>query len=188
MSSAGIADMFMDYSIPGTYTDSSTVGLSVTPRKKEHGLFSSWVTYPVSVPRLAPTLQRQFQDIIGWTGWSNRRVAYLLDTSHPTVAAVLSGSGGSRAIGLGDRAAEVHAVVDRLYRATGTDSRELRRIMTESPFTGSPSAVECLRSDEPARAFLAALDVMNGPRASGLITGNDPVFGGDASVAVSEEE
>ncbi len=188
MSNAGVADVFMDYSIPGTYSDSSTVGSSVARRKTEHELFSSWVVYPDFKPRLASTLQRQVQDIAGWTAWSNRRVAYLLNTTHPTVAAVLNGRGGDRAVGLGDRAAEVHAVLNRLYRATGADAGELRRIVTEMPFTGGPSAVECLRSDKPARAFLAALDVLNGPRAAGLITGNDPVRGGDASVAVSPEE
>lgn len=188
MSSVGVADVFMDYSIPGTYSDSSTAGLSAARRKPEQGLFSNWVVYPDSKPRLASTLQRQFQDIAGWTAWSNRRVAYLLNTTHPTVAAVLNGRGGDRARGLADRATEVHAVLNRLYRATDADSGELRRIITERPFTGGPSAIECLRSDEPAQALLAALDVLNGPPAAGLITGNDPVRGGDASVAVSREE
>lgn len=140
--------------------------------------------FPVPIPH-GPDDRQMVRQLAGWTGWSNRVLADLLDTSHTTVGALLQGRPlqPSRSGALGDRLAEAHRVMERAYHLTDHDAARVVSVATVPDETGK-TAIEYLRDRNPAAAYLAIVDALR-PRPRGMLTGSRPARG-DATAALTE--
>jgi hypothetical protein len=124
--------------------------------------------------RPAPELQRLTRQIRTWTGWSTRRMAEVVLTSHTTIAAIENGrplvdghSGDLR-----QRIVATHELVERVYLLADHDTGRVSATL-DTVLPGRRSPTEELRSGEPARAYVTAIEVLT-PRRLGLIVGNQP--------------
>ncbi|MFN0154680.1 MAG: helix-turn-helix domain-containing protein [Gaiella sp.] len=132
-----------------------------------------------------PEVQRLVWDVRRRTGWSARRVAEILGTSHTTISRLerggrlMTGHSGD----LRRRLTDAHEVVSRVSELAGGDvdmTTNTLEIVTPS----GRSAVELLQLDDAPRAYLAALDALS-PRTEGLIVGTH-ARSGDATAALHE--
>jgi hypothetical protein len=130
---------------------------------------------PFVVPQAAPQLQRVIREIRGWTGWSARRLADVVGSSHTTVRnaengrPLVSGHSGD----LRQRLVAIHDLVERIYVLVDRDAERTATLLTTAP-PGRCSAVEELRATGDAgRAYIALLDTLR-PRRVGLLTGGRP--------------
>ena len=133
---------------------------------------------PPPIPRPAPEMQRIVSHLKEWTGWSARRLAEVLITSHTTVLGIESGRPlvNGRSGDLRRRLTEMHDVVERIYLLANRDPDTVARLLDTAP-PGRRSAIEEMQAGEAARAYLAAIDVLR-PRTPGLLVGNRPRRGG----------
>lgn len=135
-----------------------------------------------------PALKTRMCQLKDWTGWSSRMLAEAVGTTHPTVEAILRGDSQlSRLPQVAHRVAALYELVIRLNKLVGEDSGELDRAMTQRPSPDRPSALMLVGSGRPADAYLAALDVITPPRASGMMRGRYPARPGEATVALDDD-
>lgn len=122
----------------------------------------------------APEVSRLVSEIRNRTGWSARRLAEIVGTSHTTIFRIENGSrlvpGHSGE--LRRRLSEVGEVIARVYVIADRDQETTSRLLDEATPSGQ-SAVEFLQEDQPARAYLSAIDVAR-PRPPGLLVGTRP--------------
>ena len=134
--------------------------------------------WEISIPKpdvhRAPDVQRMISDVRGWTGWSSRKLAGILGTSHTTVLNVESGRPlmEARTGDLRRRVGEVHGVVERVFALADRDPGQTARVL-ETAAGGRAAAVEALHERNPDRAYLSALDVLR-PRPAGMLVGDRP--------------
>jgi hypothetical protein len=133
------------------------------------------IAVPPPVPHAIPRLQRVIGDIRDWTGWSARRLAEVVGSSHTTILnaengrPLVSGHSGD----LRQRLVEVHDVVERVYVLAGRDPRQTETVLSSAPANGRSALEELIASGDAGRAYIAALDVVR-PRRAGLIVGDRP--------------
>lgn len=135
----------------------------------------------IRIPPLAPSPTPELRQLV-WelrtrTGWSARQLARVLGTSHPTINRIEAGGRLVRGHSgdLRQRLSSTHDVISRVYMLAGSDADATARVLeTAGPSGHSP--IELMHVDEPARAYLAALDVLN-PRQDGLLVGSRPRSG-----------
>jgi len=127
------------------------------------------------VPRSAPRLQRIIREVRDRTGWSARRLAEVVGSSHTTILntengrPLISGHSGD----LGQRLVEIHDLVERVYLLVDRDPERTASALATAP-PGRSSAVEELKATgDPSRAYLAVLDSLR-PRRPGLLIGSRP--------------
>ncbi len=161
--------------LPAAGSTVDTRPVSDTP-----GLFDFWVQVPAMESRPAPRAQRLTRAVREWTGWSHRRLATVLDSTHPTVAALEQGRSMGRAGDLFERLLEVHEVVHRVFLVADRDASEVDRLL-ESPSQSGATATELLTVRKPAEAYLAALDVSRPRRVGPLMQGLWPSKVGEAT-------
>jgi hypothetical protein len=150
------------------------------------GVFDYWVLVPSEESRPAPRAQRLTQAVREWTGWSNRKLAGVLRTSHPTVAALEQGRSAGRVGDLFERLVELHGVVQRIFLVANRDASEVDRLLV-TPSAAGPTAADLLADRRPAEAYLAALEV-NRPRRTGpMMRGIWPTQAGRATVDLADE-
>lgn len=155
------------------------------PFQERVNLFDPWVKAPVPVSRPAPQAQVLARTILGWTGWSHRGLARVLEISHPTVAALEQGRSTAQVGDLMDRLVEVHEVVRRVHLIADGDVSRTRHLLTTSS-ESDEIAMELLSDRRPAEAYLAALDALR-PRRSGLMMQSVwPARAGEATVDLAE--
>jgi len=133
------------------------------------------IRVPQVVPRTAPRLQRVITETRGWTGWSARRLAEVVGSSHTTILnaengrPLVSGHSGE----LRQRLVAVHDLVERVYVLADRDVERTATLLGTAP-SGRRSAVDELRAGgDPGQAYLAALDALR-PRRSGLLVSDRP--------------
>jgi hypothetical protein len=132
------------------------------------------IVLPETAARPAPEVQRAIADLRGWTGWSARRLADVLGTSHTTVLRIedgrplMEGHSGD----LRRRVADVHDVVKRIYLLADRDSAATVRLL-ETRSGGTDAPVDALQRGDLARAYLRAIDAVR-PRETGLLVGGRP--------------
>jgi transcriptional regulator with XRE-family HTH domain len=137
------------------------------------GQWHIWIPDPELSP--APEVQRFVSEIRDRTGWSARRLAEIVGTSHTTILQIengrrlITGHSGD----LRRRLSHAHDLVARIYIVAGRDQAATAQLLEETPPASGQSAVDLLQSDEPARAYLAAIDVAR-PRPPGLLVGTRP--------------
>jgi hypothetical protein len=132
------------------------------------------VVIPKQVVRAAPDVQRAIIDLRRWTGWSARRLADVLRTSHTTVRRIEAGrplveghSGDLRR-----RLDDVHDVVGRVFLLCHRDPVSTVRVLEKS-HGEEETAVDALRRGDAAQAYLRAIDAVR-PRETGLLVGARP--------------
>lgn len=135
------------------------------------GIYDTWVRLPEPTAKQSPRAQRLTAQILRQTGWSNRRLAWVLEISHPTVRALGEGRSRPGDVDLFARLAEVESVVSRIGVLTGEDAGETRRVLELGATRGQPSPIELLRARRPAEAYLAALESLRPPERAPLMTG-----------------
>lgn len=134
---------------------------------------------PVSPPRPLPEITRLITLIRDRTGWSARYLSEILHVSHTTVLRIAAGQQPDPAHSgdLPSRIRNAYDVIDRVYLLVHRDPAATARILREAS-PGRRSPVEELRADNAAAAYLAAVDALRPPRATGLLTGDRPRSGG----------
>lgn len=176
-------------------TDNGTVIYSVSapPATQElRNFFDFWVR--LAPWRSSPLLdaQRQASELQSWTDWSDRTLAQVLGTTHPTVRALLEGRGAttSRTALVRARLREVHEVVARIHALTGGSAAVTARALSELPPGSDRRPLDYLRSGDLGRAYLAALDVVRpAPRdTDGLLSADWSIRAGEASVELIDED
>jgi transcriptional regulator with XRE-family HTH domain len=149
-----------------------------------HDLFWTIGDWPIQVPAVTslgvPQLQTVIQEIREKTGWSARRLADIVRSSHTTILnaengrPLMSGHSGN----LRQRLVEVHDLIERVYLLAERDLGRTAAILATAPGTGRRSAVDEIReTGDPGRAYLAALDAIR-PRPTGLLVGDRPRWDG----------
>ena len=132
------------------------------------------IVLPAPLARPSPGVQRIVRQLREWTGWSARRLAEVVGTSHTTILSVENGRPlvGGHSGDLRDRLTDAHAVIERVHLLAGRDPDMLTRLLETAPPGGTAAIVE-LEAGEPGRAYLAALEVLR-PRTPGLLVGDRP--------------
>ena len=150
-------------------------------------IIGDWpITVPPPVPHSVPTLRQIILDIRDRTGWSARRLATIVRSSHTTIISaengrtLVSGHSGD----LRQRLLDAHAVVERVYLLAGRDPRQTDMILSTAPANGRSAVDELKESADAGRAYIAALEVLR-PRRTGLIVGDRPR--GDGRTAALHE-
>lgn len=149
------------------------------PPLNTHGTFwtiGDWpLRMPDVVPQAVPRLQRVVQEMREKTGWSARRLAEIVGTSHTTILnaengrPLVSGHSGD----LRQRLVQTHDLIERVYVLVQRDPEQTAAILAAAP-AGRRDAIEELRvTGDPGRAYLAVLDALR-PRRTGLLVGNRP--------------
>ncbi|MGH8827625.1 MAG: helix-turn-helix domain-containing protein, partial [Jiangellaceae bacterium] len=147
-----------------------------------------WVHIPEPTAQPAPLVQRLPREIRQRTGWSQRKLAKALGSTHPTVRALEEGRSAARSKDLFDRLLDVHDVVERAFMLAGRDVKESDRLLTTPPADDRASALDLLESRQPAEAYLAALDVLRPRRQTAMMRGMWPARAGEATTALSETD
>lgn len=133
------------------------------------------IAVPAPVPHAIPRLQRVINEIRKRTGWSARRLADIVASSHTTILnaengrPVVSGHSGD----LRQRLLQVHDVVERVYLLADRDPRQTETVLSTAPPNRRSAVDELAATGDAGRAYLAALDVLH-PRRPGLIVGTRP--------------
>jgi len=174
----------MLFALPTLLAEGGTV--DTRPVEGAIGLYDLWVQVPEADSRPAPRAQRLTQAIQDWTGWSQRKLAKVLNTTHPTVAALEQGRSAARVGDLFERLLEVHEVVQRVFLVANRDASEVDRLLA-SPSQSGAVAVELLADRKPSEAYLAALEVMRPRREGSMMKGLWPSRPGDATADPADE-
>jgi len=178
------ASIAVALSIPA-FLGAGTV-LTAPPRPSPpENLFDWWVRVPDRSAKPAPAVQRSVRDVLRWTGWSHRKFARVLGTTHPTVSALELGTTTGSSIDR-DRLEGVHEVVQRIHVLAGRERDETDRLLSTQP-DGRPSAFDLLSESKAADAYLAALDVIRPRRTSGMMSGMWPATPGRADSVAADE-
>lgn len=119
----------------------------------------SWVQLPEPIP--FARLIAQAQEL---TGWSFRQLAEVLGTSHTTVGKLANqGAVSARSRAAADRIEPLLDVLIRLSRVVEPGERLAAALGELAP--SGDRGLDFLSSGDWARAFLAGLDAVQGPRA-----------------------
>lgn len=129
-------------------------------------LFSPWLLVTPYKPSPIPDVTRVMHRLITWTGWSNRVIADVIGTTHPTVQAIRKGRNPERRLDLTDALFKTAEVVEKLTRLAGADQSRLRMALkTSGP--GGETPLQLLSAGEYGRAYLQAMDTLNRRRQEG---------------------
>ena len=126
-------------------------------------------------------------ELRAWTDWSSRCLADVLHTTHTTILNVETGRPvlPSHSGPLRRRIADAHDVIDRVHTLVDRNPATTADVMQTQPSSGRPSAMDELRQGNPARAYLAAIDVVQ-PRQAGLLVGRRPRQPGGSNAALHD--
>lgn len=126
-------------------------------------LFAGWLIIPMYEPRTGPDLTRIVKRLIDRTGWSNRSLAGIVGTTHPTIQAIKRGREPERRPGLAEALFRTAEVVERISRLTRGDQAKLKEVLSTRGQDGQ-TPLQLLAAEQYARAYLKALDLLNQPR------------------------
>jgi hypothetical protein len=141
---------------------------------------------PLTVP---PEAQLQAERLRQWTGMSNRALASLLGTTHPTIGAVLSGQSSEflRRPDVRRRLADLYAMCSRLAPLVGEDPKELSRILQASEGgEGGRTVGELAVNGDLARGYLIALQAIAPVRTQAFSDSPFPAQSGTATHALHD--
>jgi hypothetical protein len=173
--------------IPGALPPSTTANAIRPPHSSPvSNIFDTWVRLPEPTRYAKPRLQEQTEQIRARTGWSQRRLALVLCTTHPTVKALEQGRTVVRVHDLSARLTEVHQLVQRVFLLAGNSAVETNRLLVTSPEPEQQSAADLLKDRQPDVAYLAALAVLRPPRGAPMMTGIWPSRAGTATTSLEE--
>jgi hypothetical protein len=143
---------------------------------------------PVSSPAESPEESRMVADIQLWTGWSDRALAEVIGTTHPTVKALRDGrfvvvprNRESR-----PRLRATHGVIARAFLLTGRDARRVNRVLGDTSRGDSPTQ-HLIRGDITG-AYRSLLDLLRPGDPATLIQSWRPLSPRGRTSAPSDEE
>jgi hypothetical protein len=162
--------------------------LSGVPTSANLFMAQTILSLPMPQPHVKPHLQEMITEIRRLTGWSERAVAARVGTSHPTIAAAASGSSQAfvRSPQAYARLEALYSVVTRIAPLAKAGPLDVDRALTTAPGTGRVSALANLEANDPASAYLAALDVLRPPRTDGKIRSRFPRAMGNDTAALTD--
>lgn len=150
-------------------------------------MLGDWlVGVPAPVIHPAPDVQRMTQELRNWTKWSARQLADALSTSHTTVLAIETGRplAAGHSGDLRRHIVDAHTVVSRIFVLADRDPRRTAHALNEATGNGL-SGRTLLARGEPAKAYIAALDVLR-PPTQGLLVGSHPAEPGTATAPLHD--
>lgn len=169
--------------------------LSTSPEVEESPLFDTWIKFPEYVSPRRDDLRTDslLADIVRWTDWSSRDVAPLIGVSHTTVLQWSKAPPERLRLSNLDsfgRLSRLHRTLKRLNMLANADAKSLSLAVRTLPRAGSQSAYQLLLADQPAEAYLAALDVLRPrpPSEDGLLVGDRPAEPGRAVSSLSDDD
>lgn len=176
----------LGYNLPSRYDDTRLP--TIAPTRPADPYLTGYVV-PVPVAEPAHEVIRKLHDLIRWTGWSNRQLATVIGSSHPTIANALQGdtTALSRSANQRQRLDEAYDVVLRVYLLTNRNPRRTAEVL-DTPTTGDVTATEHLEIGEPVKAYLTALRVLRPPRQRGMMRGQHPIDPRTATAAVLDQD
>ncbi|MGB8345127.1 MAG: hypothetical protein WCD86_09595 [Ktedonobacteraceae bacterium] len=128
--------------------------------------FVEWLIIAPYVSGQVPALAGIINRLIDRTGWSNRRIAEIVGTTHPTIQAIKGGRHPERKPELAEALFKTAEVVEKISRLAQGSQSTLNAILTSRDNRqGTP--LQLLASGEYARAYLQAVDVLHKPRQAG---------------------
>lgn len=133
--------------------------------QQERNVFNAWLRLTQAsatgkVPWSAPALTVATEYLLDKTGLSNRQLASVLGTTHPTVASILRGHEPVRVGGLLDTIVQMQSVVQRIFRLTQSDESLLRLALHAQDSDGN-TTMNHLKARAYSRAYLVAMDYVN---------------------------
>jgi transcriptional regulator with XRE-family HTH domain len=148
----------------------ATVSFAPLTDRFRFPLFDPWVRVPERAPTPAPRTQVLARSLRRQTGWSQRKLASVLRSTHPTVRALEEGRSSAQQDELYDQIVGVHEVVDRVFEVADRDSRETNRLLSATTARAT-SAIDLLTAGDFAGAYLAALDAARPRRTTRMMQG-----------------
>jgi hypothetical protein len=127
--------------------------------------FAGWPLIPMYEPRLVPDLTRIVNRLIDRTGWSNRGLAEIVGTTHPTIQAIKRGRDPERKAGLAEALFNTAEVVEKISRLAHGNQSVIKAVLSNRGQDGQ-TPLRLLSEGEYAKAYLRALDLLNKPRAT----------------------
>ena len=124
-------------------------------------LFAHWLIVPNYEPQAAPGLTRIVRRLIERTGWSNRGLAEVIGTTHPTIQAIRRGREPERRPDLAEALFNTAEVVEKISRIANGDQATLRSVLSARGSDGE-TPLQLLAAGAYAKAYLRALDLLNG--------------------------
>lgn len=129
-------------------------------------LFNDWLLIAPYVSQPIPDLSRIVNRLIDRTGWSNRRIAEIVGTTHPTIGAIKKGREPERKPELAEALFNTAEVVEKISRLANGNQAILKVALNQRGQDGFTS-LQLLAAGEYAKAYLKALDVLNRPHQIG---------------------
>lgn len=130
--------------------------------------FSAWLQIPPYAPQPVPDLTRIITRLVNRTGWSNRRIAEIVGTTHPTIQAIKGGREPERRPELAEALFRTAEMVEKISRLSGGNQATLRAILSNRGEEGR-TPLQLLAAGEYAKAYLKALDLINEPHQTGSL-------------------
>lgn len=153
------------------------------------------VSNPYEMPYRLPTYivadepddAHMVSELKTWMGWSNRTLAEVIGTTHPTIRAVSNGHVvlAPRNREYRHRLRSVHAVVFRTLMLAGHDLSRTRALLMDD--TSGKSAMQLLAKGEIGAAYAEVLESVSTPRPS-LVASWSPVSPRGRVIAPFDEE
>ncbi len=174
------------YKLPWHYDDTR---LPTVEQPRWSDPYASGYIMPPSATHMAPEVVRQLHDLVRWAGWSNRVLAEVIGSTHPTIAQALQGHAAalSRSAAQRQRLDEAHDVVSRVHVLVGRDVERTARAL-DTPDDDDLTATDHLVGGETVKAYLAAIHVLRPPRRGGMMLGRHPIDPRTATAAVLDQD
>ena len=180
MQTASAATFALVLSLPGGFAPGT---VTTFPTQGVHeNFYDPWVRLPEFTPQPITRVQRTARDLLALTGWSHRRLARLLNVSHPTVAALVEGRSTGSTADISNRLLAAHSVIKRVNMLVDRDPAETSRVMDVTSPTTDHTPAELLAEGHVTESLLAAIDVIQPQRqTTSLMTGAWPARPGEGT-------
>lgn len=108
---------------------------------------------------LSPGESRMATELRAWTGWSDRLLAEVVGTTHPTIRALRSGHIvlSMRNHNYHQRLPAVHAFMSRIYQLAGRSPQRVNALLTDTSLDQAP--IERLKAGDVTAAYRTVLDL-----------------------------
>ncbi len=174
------------------YTFPDLIDATVVPRPTQRltpDPFVSDYVIPMPIVSESPDVTRKLNDLVRWSGWSNRVLGLIIGVSHPTVAHALAGRAGalSRREDAVRRLDAAYDVVERIYILASHKKGRVAEVM-ETADRNDMTAIKHLTVGNVADAYLTVLRALRPPRSKGMMVGRYPMDPRIASAAVYDED
>lgn len=163
--------------------------LPIATRQGRGDLYAPDYRVPRQQVHAVPEAMQQLHELIRIAQWSNRVLADIIGSSHPTIAQALAGNASalSRSAVQRQRLNDAYAVVSRIHLLAGRDADRTASAL-DTPGTDDLTAIDHLSNAQMTKAYLAAARALRPSRRADMMIGSHPIDPRTATVAVLDEE